>query len=240
MTDNESRQASPVARASLPAAVQRWLNRAIDPDLGLPASIRIEQEGMMDTRGRWAPFKATGIYEGSPLSFSWRARLGILPGVWIVAEDGHQGGHGWGRARLWGILPMGQRTDPEVLASQLVRNLGELAWLPPFVLADPSLAWDETGEGSFEVRCSRGGQEGLVRFETDDEGDVVRAASPSRPYDVPGGYAEAPWRYEFSDHQDFDGGRIPATAVATFEKSDGPWEYFRCRIASVTFGTSSP
>lgn len=85
-----------------------------------------------------------------------------------------------------------------------------------------------------------GGQEVLVRFETTDQGDVVRASSPSRPYDVPGGYAEAPWRYELSDHQEFDGVRIPATAVATFEKSDGPWEYFRGRIPSATFGTSSP
>jgi hypothetical protein len=238
LTDDELKQANPVTRASLPTAVQRWLDRAIDPDLSLPASIRIDQEGTMEIRGRWTPFKATGVYEASPLSFSWRARLEIMPGVWIVAEDGHLGGQGWGRARLWGILPMGQRTDPEVLASQLVRNLGELAWLPPFVLADPSPAWDETGEGSFEVRCSRGGQEVVVRFETDDQGDVIRASSPSRPYDVSGGYAEAPWRYEFSDHQEFEGMRIPAVALATFEKGDGPWEYFRCRIASVAFGTS--
>jgi len=74
---------------------------------------------------------------------------------------------------------------------------------------------------------------------TDDEGDVVRAANPSRPYNVPGGYAEAPWRYGLSEHREFEGMRIPATAVATFEKSDGPWEYFRCRIASVAFGTPS-
>ena len=55
-------------------------------------------------------------------------------------------------------------------------------------------------------------------------------------YDVPGGYAEAPWYYEFSDHRDFAGARLPAAAVATFEKSDGPWEYFRGRITSVTPG----
>ena len=240
MTEGELKQPNPVTRASLPTAVQRWLDRAVDPDLGLPGSIRIEQEGTMEIRGRWTPFKATGVYRASPLSFSWRARLGIMPGVWIVAEDGHRDGQGWGRARLWGILPMGQHTGPEVLASQLVRNLGELAWLPRFVLADPNLAWASTGEGSFEVRCSSGGQEGLVRFETDDEGDVVRAASPLRPYDVPGGYAEAPWRYDLSDHREFKGMRIPATAVATFEKSDGPWEYFRCSITSVTVGTRSP
>jgi hypothetical protein len=37
-----------------------------------------------------------------------------------------------------------------------------------------------------------------------------------------------------------DGVRIPAVAVATFEEDDGPWEYFRGRITSVTFGTTLP
>ena len=31
---------------------------------------------------------------------------------------------------------MGNRTDPEVLVSQMFRNLGELPWLPSFVIAD--------------------------------------------------------------------------------------------------------
>jgi len=206
--------------------------------VSLPSSIQIEQEGTMEIRGRWTPFKANGVYKVSPLSFSWRARFRMLPGVWIVAEDGHLDGLGWGGARLWGMVPMGKRTDPEVLTSQLVRNLGELAWLPSFVLADSTLTWSEAGETVFEVRSSAGDQKVMVRFEISDQGDVIRAWSPSRPYDVPGGYAEAPWYYEFSDHREFGGVRIPAAAVATFEKSDGPWEYFRGRITSVTLGTT--
>jgi hypothetical protein len=133
---------------------------------------------------------------------------------------------------------MGKRTDPEVLTTQLVRNLGELAWLPSFVLADSTLTWSEAGETVFEVRSSAGDQEVMVRFEINDQGDVIQAYSPSRLYDVPGGYAEAPWYYKFSDHREFGGVRIPAAAVATFEKSDGPWEYFRGRITSVTLGTT--
>lgn len=117
----------------------------------------------------------------------------MLPGVWIVAEDGHQGGEGWGGARLWGMLPMGKRTGPQVLIAQLVRNLGELPWLPSFVLSDSALSWTGAGGTLFEVRSSVGDQDVKVRFEINDHGDVIRARSPSRPYDVPGGYAEAPW-----------------------------------------------
>ena len=102
------------------------------------------------------------------------------------------------------------------------------------------MTWADAGETVFEVRSSAGDQEVTVRFEIDDQGDVIRAYSPSRPYDVPDGYAEAPWYYEFSDHREFGGVRIPAATVATFEKGDGAWEYFRGRITSVTFRTTPP
>lgn len=199
----------------------------------------------MEIRGRWTPFSAEGVYDGPPLSFNWRARLQMMPGVWIVAEDGHASGEGWGGARLWGLVPMGKRTDPEVLTVQLVRNIGEVAWLPELALADPELAWEAAGENAFEVRSAAAKglseeREVVVRFEVNEQGEVVSAYSSSRPYDVPGGYEEAPWRYDFSDYRNFGGTRLPSAAVATYERSDGPWEYFRCRVTSVarTIGVS--
>ena len=199
----------------------------------------------MEVRGRWTLFTAEGVYDGPPLSFYWRARFRLFPGVWIDAEDGHAKGEGWCGARLWGYISMGKRTDPEVLTVQLVRNLGELAWLPELALADPELVWQDAGEDAFEIRSNA--SEGLseereivVRFEVNEAGQITSARSPSRPYDVPDGYEEAPWRYDFSDYRDFGGVRLPSAAVATYERSDGPWEYFRCRVTSVarTMGVS--
>jgi hypothetical protein len=138
------------------------------------------------------------------------------------------------------LIPIGRRTDPQVLTSQLVRNLGELAWLPAFVLVDPSLTWADAGDTAVEVRSSAGDREVMVRFEFDDQGDIARAYSRARPFDVPGGYAEAPWYYEFRDHREVGGVRIPTEAIAGFEYRDGPREYFRGRITSVTFETASP
>jgi len=235
MAQIQSNQNNLISRASLPTATQHWLDKALPQNLDFPSSIRIEQEGSMDIRGRWTSFKAIGIYKASPLSFNWKARLQMLPGVWIVAEDGHLGGQGWGGARLWGIISMGKSTDSEVLVSQLVRNLGELALLPSFALTDPTLRWADAGENAFEVRSSAEGQEVMVRFDINDKGDVYRAYSPSRPFDVPDGFAEAPWHYEFSDHRGISGVRIPTIAVARFEKEDGLYEYMRWRVTSITF-----
>jgi hypothetical protein len=234
MTDSESNRLNVVSRSSLPSAAQRWLNRALPADLELASTVRIEQEGTIDVRGTWKPFTASGVYEVAPLSFTWRAHVRMLPGVSIVAEDGHRGGEGWGGARLLGIIPLGGRSGPQVLAAQLVRNLAELAWLPSFVLAEPGLRWADHAEAGFEVRSTAGEREVVVRFELNEQNDIVRAYSPARPYDVPGGYAEAPWHYQFSDHREFGAVRIPAAAVATFQKDDGPWEHLRCRVTEVT------
>jgi hypothetical protein len=62
--------------------------------------------------------------------------------------------------------------------------------------------------------------------------------SAARPYDVAGGYEEAPWRYDFADHRDLGGVRIPTSAVATYDRPDGPWEYFRGQVTTVTRETS--
>ena len=218
---------------TLPAAAQRWLERALPRNAAQPTRVQIEQEGSMEVQGSWRPFTSNGTYKAPPLSFNWKAKFRMMPGLWIVAEDGHLNGQGWGCARLWGLIPMGRRTDPEVLATQLVRNLGELVWLPWFVLVDLSLAWTGAGQAAFEVRSNAGEKQVMVRFEIDEQGDVVRAYSPARPYDVPGGYAEAPWFYEFSEHREFDGVRMPAVAVASFDRDEGPKEYFRGRLTSI-------
>jgi hypothetical protein len=233
MSGEENDLGNMVETSTLPPTAQRWLARSFPQGQAAAASFRIEQKGSMEIRGRWTEFTAVGLYSANPLAFEWKARLKMLPGVWIVAEDGHEKGAGWGGARLWGILSMGRRTDPEVLKSQLVRNLAELAWFPALALVETGLEWTAAGPNAFEVKRASGGQEAIVRFELNEQADVIRAHSPSRPYDVPDGFVDAPWRYDFGDHREFDGVRIPAEATATFEKPDGPWQYLRIKITSI-------
>lgn len=127
---------------------------------------------------------------------------------------------------------MGGRRGPEVTRMQLVRSLAELPWKPQFALAQPELKWSDTGDTTFQVRTATGNQEISVSFELNRDGEIVGASS-NRHYDVPDGFIEAPWRYDFSDHREYEGIRIPASAVATYEKADGPWEYWRGRITSM-------
>ena len=187
----------------------------------------------MESNERWLSFKATATYGTDPLSFEWRARLRVLPGMWVDAVDGHAEAEGWGGAKLWGIKAMGHRSGPDVLAMQLIRNIAELVWLPDLAPADPALAWVEVQGDAFEIRADAAGREVIVRFDLNEEGDVVRASSPARPHDVPEGFEAAAWHCDFADHRDFDGVRIPASVTATYDFEDEPWEYFRAEVTNI-------
>lgn len=192
--------------------------------------MRIDQRGSMEANGRWLPFTARATYRAFPLAFEWRARLRVMLGMWVDAVDGHADGEGWGGAKLWGLKAMGQRSGPDVLASQLIRNIAELAWLPELADVASGLSWVDAGEDVFEINAEAGEREVVVRFELDRAGDIVRASSPARPFDVPDGFEEAPWHCDFGDHRVIDGGRVPASVVATYDFHDEPWEYFRGEI----------
>jgi len=220
-------------RATLPPAARRWLDRAAPASTSTPTHVAISQRGQLESGERWLDFRSEGTYRTDPLAFEWRARLRVMLGIWVIATDGHADGEGWGGAKLWGIRSLGQRSGPEVLATQLIRNIAELAWLPDLATADPALVWTEAGEDAFEISADIPGRKVEVRFDLDSGGDVVRASSPARPYDVPEGYEDAPWACEFSDHRDFGGLRVPASVVATYDLPDEPWEYFRAEIVSI-------
>jgi hypothetical protein len=186
----------------------------------------------MEIRGKWIPFTATTVDQAQPFTFGWKARLNVLPGVWLIAEDRHDGEKGGGGAKLWGIISMGGRQDQEAFSMQLIRSLAELPWKPHFVLLIPTLRWSDTGDRTFSVQTAIGGQNVSVSFGLDSSGDVRRAYG-KRHLDVPEGYVELPWHYCFSDHQEIGGVRLPTAAVATYEKPDGPWTYWRGRVTSV-------
>lgn len=221
-----------IDHSTLPKNVRRWLDKVSPVEISIPKKLVNTQEGEMDIRGKWIPFTAQTVYQSQPFSFAWRAKFKVMPGVWLVAKDGHNSASGWGGAKLWGIIPMGGRTDPEVLTMQVVRSLAELPWNFQLLLALPNLTWNDSDDTTFEVRSIFEGQEVSVSFELNGENEIIRAFG-KRHYDVPDDFVEAGWQYEFSDYGEYEGVHIPTSAVARYDKPDGVWEYWRGRITSV-------
>lgn len=218
--------------ADLPLAARRWLERSTPQGQADLSHVAMSQTGRLESGGRWLEFRSEATYRPNPLAFEWRARLKVMFAMWVLATDGHADGEGWGGAKLWGLKTVGNKSGPEVHATQLVRNIAELAWLPDIALADPRLRWGG-GRDSFEIRADAADREVLVRFDVDDQGDMTRAYSPARPYDVPAGFADAPWRYDFSDHHRIDHVRVPVSVVATYLLPDEPWEYLHAEIVGM-------
>jgi hypothetical protein len=226
----------PISRTALPRNVRRWLDKAIPIDHLAPTRTLNTQEGEMDIRGKWMSFTAKTLYQPQPFTFVWKAQFTLLPGVWLTAEDGHDSENGWGGAKLWGIIPMGGRSTPEVFAMQVVRSLAELPWNPQFALTVPNLEWHDTSDMTFQVQAVLGDQRASVGFELNGDDEITRAFG-RRHYDVPDGFVEAEWQYEFSDYREFGEVCIPASAVASYDKPEGVWEYWRGRITSVMAGS---
>ena len=217
---------------ALPPAARRWLDRAAPRGQANLSHVAVSQRGQLESGERWLDFRSEATYRPSPLAFEWRARLGVMFGIWVIASDGHANGEGWGGAKLWGVKTIGGRQGPEVLPTQFIRNIAELAWLPDIAIADTALRWTGAGADAFEVSADAADREVTVRFDLDGGADIMRASSPARPYDVPEGFEDAPWRYDLSEHRELDGVRIPTTVAATYSLPDGPWEYFRAHVTS--------
>ncbi|MFV2064869.1 MAG: DUF6544 family protein, partial [Chloroflexota bacterium] len=144
-------QDQPPQHSKLPAAARRWLDNAVPEDAPSPSRIWVGESGSMESDGRWLTFKGTGTYEARPLSYDWRAHLRIRTGVWILIKDGYSADDAWGGAWLYGLKSLGQRDGPEVLTTQMIRNLAELAWVPDLARAEPSLRWSDAGESAFVI-----------------------------------------------------------------------------------------
>lgn len=225
---------SAVDRSTLPSNVRRWLDRSVPQNAVIPDGVRIAQEGdmMLKPDTRWTPFTAQQDFEVHQVGFVWRAHLRFTFFLWVAVEDALRGDRGWGGARFWGLIPAGRRRleGPEVLKSQLIRNLAEIPLVPEAALANPDLGWADTDDGGFQVKASSGGMTGSVRFWLDDGGDVVRAFAPDRPRDVKDGFVDTPFRGAWSDQTDRWGIRVPTYGEATLELPEGPFTYWRGRI----------
>ena len=228
MTQDHRPEAAPAAT--------RWLDRSVPAGIRQVSRAVIRQQGELESNERWLTFKANAAYAADPLAFEWSARMRVMPGIWVDAVDGHGAGEAWGGAKLWGIKSVGGRSGPEVHAIQLIRNIAELAWLPQLAATVAGLTWVDAGPDNFEIHARAADRDVAVVFDVSEAGDIVRASSPARPYDVPDGFETAPWRLDYSEYGELAGVRVPTHAVATYELPDGPWEYLRVSVVGIETG----
>lgn len=214
-----------------PALVREHVRRSL-PDLAaMPRRIRIHEAGEMfrSPGGGALRFDAVSEFDVRAVGFSWCARFPIAPLLAMRVHDGYADGTGWMRASIFGV-PFMRKAGPSIAAAAAMRYLAELPWVPHAMMANPALAWRETGPRTVEVATRVGGAQVAVNLAFDDDGDIVGARADARPRD---GDVPRPWGGEFRDYVTMGGVRIPARGEVHWDLPDGRFTYWRASVTSL-------
>ncbi len=176
-------------------------------------------------------FHAIEEFAVEEVAFSWRARFAIVPLVSIRVVDRYAAGQGSLEARLFGI-PVMRASGPETSEGEAMRYLAELAWVPHAIVANRDLEWRELDAQAVEVAARVGSGRAAIRLAFDDAGDLVEASTDRRPRLEGKKIVPRPWRGLFSDYASFGGVRVPTKGEVRWELPEGPFTYWRSRIAS--------
>jgi hypothetical protein len=220
--------------ASLPTPVADFARRAIGT-VAAPFRVRLVQRGEMCPKpgGSWKPFTAEQTIEIAKVEFSWRARMRILPGVWVGVVDEYVGGVGRLDAKLWGRIGIAHAEGVETAKGEAMRYLAELPWAPHAMAGNRALEWTMLAADRVEVATWVAGDRVTVQLVFDRAGDILRAEAPARGYHDGKSTVMRPWSGVFSEYRRFDGIRVPTRAEVSWQLPAGRYTYFSGEIVEL-------
>jgi hypothetical protein len=220
-----------VARAELPPAARRWLDRALPESHQATQGVELRERGEFLVGERWLPWRGTHLIWQDDIGFEWTARMRVFKVLPLRLRDGCGPADGWGTGKLLGVLRVRRAKGLEVVRSQLVRHLAELPLAPAAAALNPALEWIDEGPDRVAVHARIGDQEATVHLDVDEHGDVVRSHAPDRPRDLPDRtFTDTPFQYSLADHAEVGGVRIPTRLEAAFDYGSGPEPYLRIGV----------
>lgn len=222
-------------KRTIPNPILRFAERNILARSDTPGRVRFSQKGTMRLKpdASWKPFTAEQWVSEEKVAFCWHARVKLAPLLTAVVEDAFQDGHGRLDVKLWGALRVAHEEGPLVDRGEIQRYLAELPWNPNALVANPSLHFDAGDDGS--VRVWVGDPQCYVDLHFDDEGDIVRTYSTTRPK---GDDGPAPWEGRFSDYEPIGGVRVPRRGEVAWILPHGRFDYWRGEL--LTFELVAP
>jgi hypothetical protein len=222
--------AAGVSIPPVPAIIQSFARRAVRDDL-VPKTVWLSQRGEMRANlgGTWLSFTAEQIIGTREPAFVWRARMQVAPLISARILDCYVDGEGLLEARLFGSLRLARAAGPQASKGELIRYLGELAWVPQAMLHNTRLSWREIDATTIEVSAESEAGPARVRLIFED-GDVTRIEADDRPRAVGRRLVPTRWEGRCYDYRQMDGRRIPTRATVSWLLEDGAFEYWRGRV----------
>ncbi len=218
-----------------PMLIRDFVFRSRPSSAHRPKTVRIHQTGEMrlSKQGQWMPFTAIQDIAIQQPGFVWRAIFRAAPRIKIMVIDSYIEGKGYLEAKLLGSIPLAKAAGAGTDRGELMRYLSELIFCPDALLDNGSLQWCELNPSAIEVSVEAGQKRVAVRFDFNQDGDIIRSSAPDRPRLVGDQEIETPWFGTFSDYKVLEGYRIPTWGEVSWLLEDGPYCYWRGRITQL-------
>jgi hypothetical protein len=208
--------------AGLPAPVQRYFRRVLHDGQPYLRSVRLRHTGKFKTAldSDWGAISGQQYITADPPAFIWQGTTALF-----VARDEYVGGRGCLLVRLLGLIPIMYGHGPRYDQGELLRWLGESAWLPTALLPSEQVSWIARDEYSATLTLTYRGQviSYLVRFNEQNELEQCEAERYENDTTL------LPWVGRFSEYRTLNGVHVPTVAEASWV-IDGrrqPYAHFR-------------
>jgi hypothetical protein len=223
----------------LPEPVARYFLAVLHEGQRIVRSAEISQRGHILVRAQppgWKKFYATQHVATSPAGFLWDASVRLAPGISVLVRDSLIDGIGSMRASVMGLWPLvSVEGTPEIAAGALQRYLAEALWVPTALLPSQGVTWTPLDEASARATITSGATTVSVDFFFAADGTARRIYTNARSREVNGEAVPTPWQGRFSRYTEMHGMKIPMSAEVEWLLEEGPQEYWRGDVTSVTY-----
>jgi hypothetical protein len=214
--------------SDLPTPLRALAARAGD---SAARQVRITQRGQMWLKpgARAMAFTAVQHIAVERVAFSWKARFPLLGPLALRVVDDYDAGTGALTVSLFG-LPLQRQRNPETMRGEALRYLAELPFVPPALVMNRELEFQEIDDRRVDVAATVAGERLKVTLDLDERGNVVRASSTIRKLKRNGEWRATPWGGEFRDYTQIGPLYVPAAGEAYWELDSGRYVYWRGNI----------
>lgn len=222
--------------AELPEPVQRYFLHAIAPGTPLANSVHITMNGSIRLAPDrdWMPVQAEELL--STKGFVWQATAGQGI-VQMRGADYYTDGDGRMRFSLFGLIPIVNAHNPDVMRSAIGRWIGEYFWLPSALLPQRGVSWQAIDENTIQASLKADSELITLTFVIDEQGRLLKSSFPrwgNQTEDKH--YTKIPFGGEYQAEQNFGGYTIPSQMGAGWWiGTERYFEFFRTTVEQAQF-----
>lgn len=198
----------------LPDPVYRYVKHVLAEDQRPIRAMRMTQRGELRTdvhRERWMKFRAQQVIMPYSRSFSWDAKVRILPLVHVRVRDAYADGVGSGQVQVLSVLTIASdRNKPELNSASLHRYLAEAVWYPSALLPSAGVQWSSIDDRKALATLTDLGNTVSLEFRFNEAAEVIGIHTEGRWSRTANGYEQMPWEGHFSAYRRHQGVLVPS------------------------------